>query len=281
MTNILFRRRGLGKRSCEAIAGFSKTGIIPILNNEDDFPEDLKLVIRWGCTGNLPIHNVLNQARAIHLVANKSGFRKLLSEEANRIVPATSFDGDGLNEIDYEFPKEWVIRPQNHAQGKNLWVVDNWEDFQTTIKEAGQGWYASELINKTKEYRVCFVQGRVAWVANKIPADENVVAWNVAQGGRFENVRWSNWPLNVLDVSQQAFELSGLDFGGVDIMVNANNISYILEINSAPSLTSPYRQECMAKCFDYIIENGKEHIDCNKGRDWRGYIHPSLYKEIL
>jgi D-alanine-D-alanine ligase-like ATP-grasp enzyme len=80
----------------------------------------------------------------------------------------------------------------------------------------------------------------------------------------------------------EAFEVSELDFGGVDIMTDAEGNAYVIEINSAPSLTSEYRQECMAKCFDHIAEHGKERIPRVKQRgDWKKFIHPALSERAL
>ena len=127
------------------------------------------------------------------------------------------------------------------------------------------------------EYRVFVVQGRVACVAQKTPANPDAVAWNVAKGGRFDNVRWNDWPLKAVRVAVEGFKLSSLDFGGVDVMVDAEGDATILEINSAPSLTSPYRQECMAKAFDYILENGKDRIHLIEERGgYLKFIHPAL-----
>ena len=68
-----------------------------------------------------------------------------------------------------------------------------------------------------------------------------------------------------------------LDFGAVDVMVDADGRPYVLEINSAPSQTSPYRQECMAKAFDYIVRNGKEPIPVIAERGgYKRFIHPAL-----
>ena len=50
-------------------------------------------------------------------------------------------------------------------------------------------------------------------------------------------VRWDDWPLAVCQKALDAFELSSLDFGGVDIMVEeGTHAAYFIEINSAPSL---------------------------------------------
>jgi glutathione synthase/RimK-type ligase-like ATP-grasp enzyme len=243
-----------------------------VRNGEDPFPDDLSLVIRWGCTGKVPIRNVLNMARAIHTVANKSGFRKLLKEEAPDTIPTTHFWDDELG--GYEYPL--VVRPRTHSQGRQLWLATTPQELAEATVRAGEGWYASSYIPKVAEYRVCFVQGRVAWVANKTPDDPSAVAWNVAQGGRFDNVRWGAWPLNVIETAYRAYELSGLDFSGVDVMVGPDGRSYVLEANSAPSMTSDYRKTCITKCFDHIVTNGKEHYSVREDRGWQGWVHPAV-----
>jgi len=145
------------------------------------------------------------------------------------------------------------------------------------------GWYASELIDKVAEYRVYVVSGRVATVAEKTPDNPDAVAWNVAQGGRFDVVRWGSWPMEVVRVALEAFKYSGLDFGGVDVMVDRDGRAYVIEINSAPSLPLlssgqvSYRQTCMAKTFAYIMQNGKEHFASPENYDhWSQVIHPAI-----
>jgi hypothetical protein len=65
-------------------------------------------------------------------------------------------------------------------------------------------------------------------------------------------------------------------------MTDAEGNAYVIEINSAPSLTSEYRQMCMAKCFDYIAEHGKERIPRVEARgDWKKFIHPALTERAL
>jgi len=133
------------------------------------------------------------------------------------------------------------------------------------------------IIKKVAEYRVFVVQGRVVSVAEKTPSNPDDIAWNVAQGGRFDVVSWDNWPLQAVRKSVEAFNLTELDFGGVDVMVDADGKAYVIEINSAPSLTSEYRQQCMAKAFDWIATNGKERIPLisEKG-GYRKFIHPCI-----
>ncbi len=173
---------------------------------------------------------------------------------------------------------EFVLRRDRHAQGKDLWV-GNTETILDVIRRDTSliNGYVSRLVDKVAEYRVFVCQNRAVWVAKKTPGNPNDVAWNVAQGGRFDNVRWGDWPMAVVVEAMKAAKVSGTDFCGVDVMVDADGNPYVLEVNSAPSQTSPYRQQCVAKAFDYIVTNGKQHFDdVENAQRWRDVIHPAL-----
>lgn len=269
MNAYILRRKSLGKTSTEAIQSLSTTGI-KVFRNDMELPQDADLCIRWGCTSNVPQHKVLNQAQAIHRVADKAGFRKLLQDNHPEIVPKSWFAGDT---VPGHIPI--IVRPIHHAQGKNIKFIGVTTPFNRLVES---GFYASEFIPKVAEYRVFIVSNRVVCVASKTVNDPSQIAWNVAQGGKFENVKWGSWPINVLKTSLLAFQQSGLDFGGVDIMVDADGKSFVLEINSACSLTSPYRQQCFTKAFDWIVNNGKDHfVTPDTGTHWSHYIHPAIH----
>ena len=180
-----------------------------------------------------------------------------------------------------------VLRPRHHAQGKNLFVCNGLEEVLNVVRQRprvfANGWYASKLIDKVAEYRVYVVRGRVATVARKTPGDPSQVAWNVAQGGRFDVVRWGDWPLEAVKVALETFNMSDLDFGGVDVMVDREGKAYLIEINSAPSLpllsdgSVSYRQQCMAKALMYTVRNMTETFEMPPSiTSWRDVIHPSI-----
>lgn len=270
MSALILRRRKLGRTSVREISAKSRQGILNI-RNDKPFPHNLNLIFRWGCTSDVPEGvSIVNSARAIHLAADKAECRRVFGD----LSPKTWFD---LNDRAITYP--CIVRPRQHHQGRRLYVCNNLAEVVRAAGQCGPGYYISEYIDKVAEYRVFVVQGRCVCVAKKTPADANAVAWNVAQGGRFDNVRWDDWPLKAVKVSIQAFNKTGLDFGGVDIMVDREGNCYVLEINSAPSLTSEYRQSCMAKAFDYIVEHGKEHfpsIDDLPRGGYRKFIHPAI-----
>lgn len=276
MNAIILRRRKLGRTSCKEIKNFSKHDVKVVRNDKYNSLVSIhkfNYLFRWGCTS--PVLEdccIINKVKAIHLVNDKTTFRDILNDEG--LCPKTWFD---IWDDNITYP--CIIRPKNHHQGRKLFFCNNHSELHGVAFSCGENYYISEYIDKVAEYRVFVVQGRCVCVAKKTPADENTIAWNVAQGGKFENVRWSDWPLKAVKTSIQAFNLSGLDFGGVDVMVDKDGNCYVLEINSAPSLTSHYRQECFAKAFDYIIENGVKHfqnIDELPKGGYQKFIHPAI-----
>jgi len=286
MSVIILRRPKLGLSVKHLVA--KSQHIDKVVRNDRVIPQNLSLVFRWGTTSNVDCRNVVNTAEAIHRVNDKAGFRSLLMDNffegraglGEPLCPMTYLEMHMPQLLLWLEGHQIIVRPRTHAQGKHVYLCNNKAELDAAIARCGPGWYASEYINKVSEYRITFVQGRVVWVAKKTPGDPNAIAWNVARGGRFDNVRWDDWPLRAVRVAREAFVLSGLDFGAVDVMLDAEGKPYVLEINSAPSQTSPYRQECMAKAFDYIVMNGKEPIPVIAERGgFKKYIHPALHPE--
>jgi glutathione synthase/RimK-type ligase-like ATP-grasp enzyme len=284
MSVVILRRRKLGRTSAKEIA--KNIPDCKVIINDRNIPvgRDGDVLIRWGCTSKVEgNYSIINSADAIHQVNDKTAFRRLLNDAG--LCPRTWFS---LEEADHDDegipnPPSVVVRPRQHAQGKNLYKCDTWDEIYAAVRRCGEGFYISKYIDKVAEYRVAVAQGRAVWVVKKTPGNPEDIAWNVAQGGRFDNVKWNDWPLKVVKTAIAAFNLSSLDFGGVDLMVDADNNCYVLEINSAPSLTSPYRQSCMAKVFSHMVENGKERIPLVTAKGgYSKFIHPALTdKELL
>jgi hypothetical protein len=282
------------------------TGAISVLRNEElggiastRILEATQLLVRWGCatpTG-IGIEKQVNPSHAIRSVNDKLGARQRLSLQEPELVPETlwsvrDYEDTLLNGAPSMILRTsttnitsttMILRPKHHAQGRNLHVVEDMDTLRRLATRYGEGnWYASELIDKVREVRVYWVSGRVATVAEKTPADPSAVAWNVAQGGRFDVIGWGDWPLEACRVACEAMKHFELDFGGVDLMMDRDGRWYLIEINSAPSLpllsdgSVSYRQKCMAKTFKWMLEHGKERMDADYNNGWRGYIHPAI-----
>lgn len=281
MSITFIRRRGLGHGSTMGMKNYLEGLGVPVNVWRADrrAPTEPGLIVRWGCTASLPFTgSVINTAGAIHRVNDKAGYRVLVQGENESLVPPT------ITHIDQDATYPLVVRPRRHAQGRNLAVVQNKDELRSVLCDpVFMGWYASSLIEKEAEYRVYVGNGRVVSVARKTPANPEAVAWNVSQGGRFDVVHWGDWPIEVCRLAIEAFKPSGLDFGGVDVMVErGTGRPYLLEINSAPSLPSlsdgtvSYRQVCMAKYFHYLLSESNAWIELGEGNNWRDLIHPSI-----
>lgn len=273
MTQFILRRLRLGKTSTHGIRDWLRENAridLPVVRNDRPIPNNADTVFRWGCTSNIPGRpTIINQSRAIHWVNNKLRSRQHFADVD--LAPPTVTHSQRLGELRYPV----VVRPEHHAQGRRLHLCNNEREARHWANRYG-AFYASEYVPKRAEYRVFVGSGRAVWVAEKTPGNRNEVAWNVARGGRFDNVRWGDWPLDVVDLAIQCFNETELDFGGVDVMVGENGRPYCLEINSAPSQTSPYRQSCVAKYFKHILDHGKDRIPVARQGKARRYIHPCL-----
>lgn len=266
------RRKKLGLTSCKSIRALSKMIVKGKIMGQKLYDDPDMVCIRWGTTAQVPQKKVFNTAEAIHEVNDKKTFRLKLA--ANKLAP------DSWSDVNYWIaahkPLPVIIRPAEHAQGKHCYKCDTEAQVRDIVRKF-PNYYISAFIDKVEEYRVFVAQGRAVWVAKKTPGNPKDVAWNVARGGRFDNVRFADWPLKAVKTSIAAFNLSSLDFGGVDIMVDAGGGCYVLEINSAPSQTSPYRQGCVAKVFDYMLVTGKERIPLKQEKGgYTKFIHPAI-----
>jgi glutathione synthase/RimK-type ligase-like ATP-grasp enzyme len=283
MKVAILRRRKLGMTSCKSISQFGNHDYDVIRSDKINRfnVNDYNLLIRWGCTSEFRSNiKTINKSKAIHIVNDKKRFRKICIEN-NISIPKTEFseNEEGIDLFNYPF----IMRPRRHAQGKKLYFVTNDSEFSLALRNIGYDFYISEYIRKDAEIRVYCIGGYVVCVANKETENKNAIAWNHAQGeSSFKNIRWDNWNLNACLLALKAMKVSGLYFGGVDIMIKDDAI-YLLEINSACSLTSEYRQKCFAKAFDFTADifNHTGDIIYNslipeRIRSYKNIIHPNI-----
>lgn len=310
MTKIFFLRRPkLGTGSIRGITQFIEHGggnarELPLVRYDgqhvvygrsDDLsylsaftPSDY--LIRWGCTSStkgftIPKERQINHPEAIHLVNNKIGFRRLLRDDD--LCPLTHFSNE-LNDVVWN-GQYYVVRPGNHAQGRQFYLVNTRHQLDKVIlKNKGftdSDFYLSEFMEKKQEFRVYFVDDHVICVAEKIPGDKNAPAWNHALGSTFHNVPWKSWNIAVLRCALNAFNMSGLHYGGVDVIVDTDDRAWCLEINSAASLpmnangTPSYRQRCFAKAFSHSYINGLGQNTFKRKSDWAEFIHAGVWNK--
>ena len=309
---IFYRKRLLGLGSCMGMAQFLNMIFGQVIKRKfggyvgehagyirNDYfhrigevrPNDL--IIRWGCTArteNINLDQQMNTSRAITEVGMKRDFRMKCQREAEGMAPFSFDNLQAGREYFNENTTPVIVRPAKHAQGKHLYVAHNFEELNGIIaryrRHLDAGWYANVLVDKQSEFRYYVMEGRIVTVAEKTPENPEAVAWNVAQGGEFNVVKWGEWNLQGAKIAIDAMNLTSLDFGGVDVMIEKETgRAYLIEINSAPSLPThedgsiSYRQKCMARGFLYTLKYGKGNVPpVEQYHGWRDVIHPAMWR---
>jgi glutathione synthase/RimK-type ligase-like ATP-grasp enzyme len=249
-----------------------KTMDCKVINKDQETIPVSDWCVRWATTSSVPGNpKVINRADAIHRVYNKGVFRKKLADAG--LAPKT-----WINEYPDEYPV--VIRPVHHGRSEDLYIAHNKKDATGIIREIlkeNEGFYCSEFIDKDKEFRVFAVQGRSVGMCEKIPEEADNVSWGCVGDGIFQYIKWSQWDTVVTKTALEAFNLSGLDFGAVDVILKGSGNSrkaYVLEINTGPDL-SEYWGYQMGCGIGHILETeSRETIPFGPSGNWKSYIHP-------
>ena len=299
--NVFLRRNKMGLESLRKIRlSTSNPSQYDIMNDmalRTPRGADLNYLFLWGYVRNIPqgFRHIFNKPSAVGLTSNKGTFRVKMADNG---LTMPSWRVDSLSRSDLVDGLSYVVRPNSHYGGKNIHsFVHSYEEeahvLQDHLMKFGTDAYISERIDKDKEYRVFTMSGKVVFMVEKIVDDTGVLAWNVEQGGRFENVNFGKWDLMVAKNALEAVKLGGLDFGAVDVMVKSNSVHgnhvYVLEVNTSPFLTADYWSSCVAKAFDYTVKNSvTTHYDIpdytyltKDNFNWKHFIHPAISDKAI
>lgn len=276
----LFVRRRIVKRLTGAVrewfrryTNFNPNAYTKVKINESDFTN--KKIIRWGNRIEIDTNNsiVYNTATAIARATDKKETRRILSEKGIRVPKAITPD---MNNIDFPV----IARPRVHAKGRNFVVLRDRAEFYPHWIRNNENWYYSEFVDKVKEFRVHCAHGRILNYLEKPNPGNGQIAWNRALNGEaFDNVKWSDYDARVAHECLKAVEALGLDFAGVDVIVDAGGNPYVLELNTGPTLnSSEYSMSRYAKYFDWLNKSDekREHWELkefNKASNyaWHNY----------
>lgn len=236
------------------------------------------IVIRWGNRIEVDLEGSItyNKASAIALATDKKESRRVLAEAGINVPKAVTPASETIN-----FPV--IARPRVHAKGRNFVLLHNRGDFYAHWIKNNDDWYYSEFVDKIKEYRVHCAHGRVLNYLEKPNPGNGQIAWNRAVNGEaFTNVRWSDYNSAVALECLKAVKALGLDFGGVDVIVDKDGKPYILEVNTSPTLnSSEYSMSRYAKYFDWLGKTGKrrEHFELKEFKKASNYAWHNYHFE--
>ena len=239
-------------RMLAKLAGLSYMRILngkPIKEN-DSIDMSNTIGIRWGSRAFLETSKstiIYNRSKNIKNASNKRTAR-ILMNEAGISIPYLLNEHNVTSEI---FPV--IGRPEYHKGGKRVSIINSIEEYNPI-----PNWYYSQIIDKESEFRVHVAHGKVLVVMKKSAPTSEQVVWNRTESENpWTYVKWKDTNRNVMFEALKAVKCLGLDFGGVDVMLK-NNIAYVLEVNTAPTLVScPYVAGRYAKYFKILAGSNK------------------------
>lgn len=210
-------------------------------------PDDV--IINWGNTtfnGNITFndqnnwgddYNLLNDGDLIYCVSNKLVFFEDMNSRCPGLTPKFWTNKEEIPDDEYPIVCRTIL--SGHS-GDGIVIAtspDNLAVAKLYVKYE----------KKKDEYRVHCTK-----TTQPEPSITIIAVQRKARRTGAENVNWQvrnhangfiyrrsdiHPPSRVLDVARQAFELSGLDFGAVDVIWNTQKEqAYVLEINTAPGL---------------------------------------------
>ena len=188
-------------------------------------------LIRWGTSDGatyIPGEDYLNGMRETE--RNTDKYRSLEIMDTYGVpVPRYGRSLEELQEQGATYP--FMGRATNHTQGRDINLILQERDDYLTDND-----FYTEYIPTEHEYRVHVLDGEIVHVNQKLlqrDADNHPFIRNYETGWVFGNQRDD---VN-LQPAINAVEALGLDFGGVDLVKGEDGQAYVLEVNTAPSLS--------------------------------------------
>ncbi|HEY6950635.1 MAG TPA: hypothetical protein VI146_08510, partial [Nitrososphaeraceae archaeon] len=184
--------------------------------------------------------NVLNKKEAIILAANK--LDSMLKLQADNILVPKSLLLSQLSELTIKevinkglrYPV--LARTPHHSKGRDILLCLQNKDLVRAVRWGKT--FLVEYISTDREYRVHVFKDEIIRVSQKIlMSRDDYLPYmrNVDHNHSFGN------PKKQLTAEQKAIAIKavkslGLDFGAVDLIVGDDGGTYVLEINTGPSL---------------------------------------------
>lgn len=198
--------------------------------------------ISWGHAPERVLRDRPGQ-RLHNAMAGRDNKRRALLKMAEAGVPTPKVYRHGAP-ITYPV----VGRPDQHRAGQGFYLCHNNYD---RIRASRQGaTHFMEFIEDAREFRVHVAFEKSIKIAEKAGGDGHIR--NTQHGWYFEYPQDFNHKQSLRRVAKEAVKSLGLDFGAVDVLYSNGNF-YVLEVNTAPSLTS--RSDTLDRYVKAFMEN--------------------------
>lgn len=208
-------------------------------------------VIPWGLVDDCTVS--ANKPESVAKSSSKYTARMEFKKAGIRVPNCWTVDAVPRNA---QYPL--IVRPTHHFAGRNFFVVENGAGLA-----AHRGGYASEIVDKSRELRLHVFLGTVIGIQEK-PISEDIRANLAVNGDPWKVIGPSSCPKIAFDYSISAADAVGLDFGAVDIIRSRDGKWYVLEINTAPQISSEYILRKYAQAIIRMMVGNKPVADRDK-----------------
>jgi glutathione synthase/RimK-type ligase-like ATP-grasp enzyme len=261
---ILYVRRRITKKNKEWFRKYTN-GVSDRFEKKKILDVSFKnsIIVRWGNAIQIDNDNsciVYNEAKAISLASNKKKSREVFIEKGIKTPRLVNPNSSNIN-----YPV--IARPSTHAKGSNFVTLNNLDEFRRHYDvNYRNGWYYSEFIDKVREFRIHCAHGKILNYLEKPNPKNGSIAWNRARNGgeAFENVKWADYNMACGTEAIRATFALGLDFAGIDVMLDKDGNAWVLEANTSPTLnSSEYSMQRYSMYFDWLFRSNtkRKHWD--------------------
>lgn len=209
------------------------------LENSKFKPTPDKLVVNWGAS-NMPNFDnciVLNDPSAVKIASDKLKFFDTVKNDVT--IPEYTTE----KSVAEQWSKDGAIvvcrETLTGHSGQGIYVAEDFLQFSSYLHKAFKIY--TKYVPKADEYRIHVFNGAVIDMQRKAmkkghPVKPNFKVRTHRNGFVFVRENVDPHPL-VLEEALKAVEVTGLDFGAVDVIWNNyREKAYVLEINTAPGL---------------------------------------------
>jgi hypothetical protein len=142
-----------------------------------------------------------------------------------------------------------VGRSPGHRSGSGMWPCISEAEVLASASEGATHWL--QCVEAAHEYRVHVVADRAIKTSEKLGGQGWVRSWD--NGWRFKVPTTSFEERKpVRRAARRAVRSLGLDFGAVDVLVDADGKVYVLEVNTAPGIVGIIETSTFARYVEAI-----------------------------
>jgi len=204
-------------------------------------------VLNWGLASPRDAPKWINQPSAVALACNKGA---ALAAMVAAKVPTPQVTSDVGLAVQWVRDGAAVVgRSPGHRSGSGMWPCITEEEVSLSLAEGATHWL--QCVEAAHEYRVHVVADRAIKTSEKLGGQGWVRSWD--NGWRFKVPTTSFEERKpVRRAARRAVRSLGLDFGAVDVLVDADGKVYVLEVNTAPGIVGIIETSTFARYVEAI-----------------------------